>query len=78
MFVSACTAWLGGHLRDMGWVARRAARGPGREREMVVQSLKAAGAAVLAGRVARFGRTVALVTGRNVDARTLTRVVGDS
>jgi threonine dehydratase len=71
------------HVEEVGAVAEdeieAAMRFLVREHGLVAEGAgAAAAAAVLAGRVARFGRTVALVTGRNVDARTLTRVVGDS
>jgi threonine dehydratase len=47
-----------------------------REHGLVAEGAGAAAtAAVLAGRVQRRGRTVALVTGRNIDAATLARIL---
>jgi threonine dehydratase len=50
-----------------------------REHGLVAEGAGAAAtAALLADRVERSGRVVALVTGRNVDATTLARVLGEA
>jgi hypothetical protein len=52
--MNRATEAIGRELRAVGATARNAVRGPGRERDLLVQSLKAAGAALLAWAVARL------------------------
>ncbi|MER5480090.1 FUSC family protein [Streptomyces sp. NPDC002734] len=52
--MNRATEAIGRELRAVGATARKAVRGPGRERDLLVQSLKASGAALLAWAVARL------------------------
>ncbi|MGW0928883.1 FUSC family protein [Streptomyces sp. NPDC002644] len=52
--MNRATEAIGRELRAVGATARNAVRGPGRERDLLVQSLKASGAALLAWAVARL------------------------
>ncbi|MEU3557887.1 FUSC family protein [Streptomyces fragilis] len=52
--MNRATEAIGRELRAVGVTARNAVRGPGRERDLLVQSLKASGAALLAWAVARL------------------------